>query len=456
MTAADVEYQRIVDQLVRTDWSTSHERISGVETAVLCRRVERVLQGPQTDPGSPSRDTVFGSRVTEDHADSPLTGENAFRPDSPMGVQTGLAGTATASVPSATSAAAAGSFGDLATVRAMGTGDSAHVIGFDTEFTHREDCTRRIDSYQFSCLDPDDKRFRFDVVLLTLDDSRLAVEDCIAVVVRESGLWRSAGLADPRGVPRRDFWVSGDYHASMDALYKRYRLSVVLAGHYLNADLTAFARPRRQRGDGRYSDILRRVTSASGGLVSLKPIRMAARTDDHGSGSRWLPLSITVRDTMGQSAPGMNSLAALGSVSGIPKLDVGDAIENMTRYRRDHLADFLEYGANDAVIVLVYLSALWGFGAVPPVTLSGGGAHALREGVKAYWGIEDSRNAEFVARFQGLVSVDEGQDVSDDGLSYYSVRSLTPVDGDANQVHSAFKKAFHGGWNSSLRVGVFS
>lgn len=121
--------------------------------------------------------------------------------------------------------------------------------------------------------------------------------------------------------------------------------------------------------------------------------------------------------------------------------------------RRDHLIDFLEYGANDAVIVLEYLTALWGVGAIPPVTLSGGGAHALRKGVKAHRGIEDAGNAAFKARFQGLVSVDEGRDVSDDGLSYYSVHSLTPVDGDANQVHSAFEKAFHGGWNSCLQVG---
>ncbi|GAB3582839.1 hypothetical protein GCM10027579_13250 [Calidifontibacter terrae] len=455
MSAAE-EFDRIAETLRPTSWNVALEEISGVETVVLTRRIERLLGGLQKAPGGASRDTEVENRVTKHPENRALTRENVFRPKSPMGVDTGLAGTASASVSSRpASEGGSGSFGDLATVRAMGTGELAPVIAFDTEFTYLDDGSRRIDSYQFSLLDPEDSDWRVDVVMLPLSHDRLAVEDALAVVVSESGLWRAAGLPDWRGVPRRDFWVTGDYRASMAVLYKHHRVKIVLAGHYLSADLTTFARPVRQRGDGRYDDILRRVTSASGGLVSLKPIRLTARTDEHGSGSRWLPLSITVRDTMGQSAPGRKSLAALGEVCGVPKLSVGSAISDMTGMRRDRLVEFLEYGANDSVIVLEYLTALWGVNAVPPVTLSGGGAHALRAGIKGYWGIEGSPNAEFMARFQGLVRVDNGDASDDDGLSYYSVRSLTPVDGDANQTHSAFQKAFHGGWNSALRVGSF-
>lgn len=362
-------------------------------------------------------------------------------------------------------------FGDLDTVRAMGTGKKSVVIGFDTEFTYLDKGTDRqlrvIDSYQFSVFDPRDKRYRYDIVLLPLVDGAvrhrdgggsfggpLAVGDCVALVLRESGLWRALGLPDPRGVARRDFWVPGGYTPSMEVLYRHHGVSVVLAGHYLTADLTTFARPLRRRGDGKYDDILRRVTSASGGLVSLKPIRMSVGSGAHGSSRRFLPLSITVRDTVGQAAAGSNTLKVLGEVCGVPKLDVGDAIEDMSSLRRVNLPTFLEYGVNDAAIVLEYLTALWGVGVVPPVTLSGGGAHALRAGVKTYLGI--SSNAEFSARFQGLVSVDDGQEMADDGLSYYRVRSQTPVDGDANQVHSAFQKSFHGGWNSCLEVGFFA
>lgn len=459
------EYARVEEGVAGTPWTVDRELVSGVDTAVLVRRVERPLSGSEQPAARVDSDNVPGNVVSENAEKQPLTCGDAFRPKSPMGTADWPGRNGQDSVPSPGPDPA--SFGDLATVRAMGTDQTAPVIGFDTEFTYDTGGRRTIDSYQFSVFDPEDSGYRFDIVLLPLVDGAvrhvdgggsyggpLAIADCLAVVIRESGLWRAAGLSDLRGVARRGFWVSGDYVASMSALYGRHGIGVVLAGHYLPADLTAFARPRRRRGDGRYDDIMRRVTSASGGLVSLKPIRMAAISGPRGSSQRYLPLSITVRDTMGQAAAGSNSLKSLGEVCGVPKLDVGDAIEDMTGFRRDHLADFLEYGVNDAAIVLEYSTALWGVNAVPPVTLSGGGAHALRAGIKGYLGV--CSNAEFSARFKGLVSVDAGQEVSDDGLSYYAVRSQTPVDGDANQVHSAFKKSFHGGWNSCLKVGHFS
>ena len=449
--SSGAEFTAISTGVQGSGWTATLEVISGVEVAVLTRRVSRLT----VTSGAVSRDTKTGDRVTRNldnpHDDAAVS----VRPYSHMGAQTGLAGTATASVPSqAPSQVPQPSFGDLATVRAMGTGDTAPVIGLDTEFTYLADNSRVIDSYQFSVIDPEDPSVRIDVSLLPLTAARLAFEDALAVVIRESGLWRAAGLPDPRGIPRRDFWVKGDYRASVAALFKKHAVKIAVAGHFLNADLTTFARPAKRRGGERFEDVLRRVTSASGGLVSLKPVRMVARTGT-GSGERWLPLSITIRDTMGQSAPGQKALKSLGEVCGVPKLDVGDAIEDMTAYRRDHLLDFLEYGANDAVIVLEYLTALWGLHATPPVTLSGGGAHALRDGIKRHWGIEDASNAEFAARFQGLVRINSGEVADDDGLSYYTVRALTPVDGDANAVHTAFKTGFHGGFNACLRVGAF-
>lgn len=50
---------------------------------------------------------------------------------------------------------------------------------------------------------------------------------------------------------------------------------------------------------------------------------------------------MTIRDTMGQSAPGMQSLAVLGDSVGIPKINVpGDWKERMSEYRDQHLIDF--------------------------------------------------------------------------------------------------------------------
>ena len=477
MTASTIissEFTNISSQLSGSAWTVSEESVGGVSTAVLVRRSERLLRGQKS--GDFDKEKFF--LVKTDPSFARNTNGNSFRPSSPMGGQEwpGRDGRAIAASVSLFDGAAVGGvcdenassgvavedgavaspevvFGDLPTVKAMGTGKRAPVIGFDTEFTYRKDGSRVIDSYQFSLIDPSDSDYRFDIVLLPLiEGERLLFESALCVVIRESGLWRAAGLPDARGFDRRDFWESGcDYGANLNALYKLGRLSLVLAGHYLNADLSAFARPH---GNSKYADILRRVTSASGGLVSLQPVRVIERSGAYGSSERWLPLSVTIRDTMGQSAPGMRSLAVLGDSVGVSKIDVpGDWKERMSEYRDQHLIDFLEYGANDSVIVLEYLSAVWGEGVVPPVTLSGGGAHALRDGIKRYWGLEGMPNSLFMARFQGLMKLNEGEEPAEDALSYYAVRSLRPVDADAKLAHTMCKAAFHGGWNSALKIG---
>lgn len=450
-------FDDIQTTLAGTSWTVSEESVGGVSTAVLVRRSERLLRGQKS--GDFDRENFFPVKMESSFAWN--TNGNTFRPSSPMGAEEwpGRAeGSDRAIAPGPDPMGSSSNevvFGDLPTVKAMGTGKRAPVVGFDTEFSYRGDGRRVINSYQFSLIDPFDGDYRFDIVLLPLvEGERLLFESALCAVIRESGLWRAVGLPDARGFDRRDFWVSGrDYASNLDALYKLGRLSLVLAGHYLNADLTAFARPH---GNSKYGDILRRVTSASGGLVSLQPVRVIERSGASGSSERWLPLSVTIRDTMGQSAPGLQSLGVLGDSVGIPKIDVpGDWKERMSAYRDRHLIDFLEYGANDSVIVLEYLSAVWGEGVVPPVTLSGGGAHALRDGVKRYWGLEGTTNSLFMARFQGLMKLKEGEEQAEDALSYYSVRSLKPVDADAKLTHAMCKAAFHGGWNSALKIGYF-
>ena len=127
----------------------------------------------------------------------------------------------------------------------------------------------------------------------------------------------------------------------------------------------------------------------------------------------------------------------------------------MGDYRREHLAEFLEYGVNDAVIVVEYLARLWGDGVVPPVTLSGGAAAALVDSGSAY--LEASDPAEFRRKFAGLVDEDEGVEVVEEGdrLTFYAQRGRNPIDGAAKQVMSAFASAYHGGLNSCPMPGYY-
>lgn len=164
---------------------------------------------------------------------------------------------------------------------------------------------------------------------------------------------------------------------------------------------------------------------------------------------------MSVRDTMGHAPAGQKTLSALGAACGVAKLDVPDGwIADMSAYRAAHLADFLEYGINDAVIVVEYLARLWGDGTTPPVTLSGGAASALVSAGSEYFSVSSARD--FRLAFAGLVE-DDGVEVvdEDDQLSFYAKRSRRPVDGAADQLTAAYAKAYHGGLNACPAPGYY-
>lgn len=342
-------------------------------------------------------------------------------------------------------------FGDLPSVKAMGTGRAGIVVGFDTEFTTTGG-TRVIDSYQFVVPDPLDPSVMVEVVILPPlgSSARISLHTALWTVVVAAELWRSPLVPDevgPRGVARGVFW-SDDWEERREALAK-LRVPIVLACHYGSADLTTF----RTGGHARELDALVRLTSAAGGLVTLLPFRSQR---GNANGHWWQSLSVTVRDTMSQTPAGKKSLAVLGEACGVLKLDVPERwISRMTDYRREHLLEFLEYGVNDAVIVLGTLTRQWGDGVIPPVTLSGGAAAALVDSGSAYLGA--SSPSEFRRKFAGLVDEDEGVEAVEEGdrLSYYAKRGRNPLDGAAAQLSSAFARAYHGGLNSCPMPGYY-
>lgn len=342
-------------------------------------------------------------------------------------------------------------FGDLPSVKAMGTGRPGIVVGFDTEFT-TVDGVRVIDSYQFAVPDPSDPSVMVEVVILPPlgSGTRISLHTALWTVVQAARLWESALVPNevgPRGVPRSAFW-SEDYEERREALAK-LRVPIVLACHYGSADLTTF----RIGGQSREPDSLVRLTSAGGGLVTLLPFRSQRGNENS---HWWQSLSVSVRDTMTHAPAGKKTLSALGEACGVAKIEVPeDWISRMTDYRREHLLDFLEYGINDAVIVVEYLARLWGDGVVPPITLSGGAAAALVNSGSAYLGA--SSPAEFRRRFAGLVDEDEGLDAVEEGdrLSFYAKRGRNPLDGAAAQLSSAFARAYHGGLNSCPMPGYY-
>lgn len=304
------------------------------------------------------------------------------------------------------------------------------------------------------------------VVILPLNGRRIGMHTALWGVVRAASLGRSPLVpddVDDRGVRRCTVlqqarsWPAGDaarawaadprdWEARASALAP-WRVPIVLACHLGAADLTTF------RGGGRVTDRLPRLTSAAGELVTLLPFRLQSgdrRGDDYGW---WQSLSITVHDTMAHAPAAQRTLAAIGAATGIDKLEVpGDWISRMSEYRRDHLNGFLEYGVNDADIVVEFLARIWGEGVLPPVTLGGGAASSLVASGAEYLGVTTPN--EFRLAFSGLVD-EKAVDVVPEGdeLTFYAKRDRSPVGGVTSQLSSAFASAYHVGLNACPAPG---
>lgn len=466
-------YQQIENDAV--GWSTrlvdfqSDQRGNSTDLAAVLHRVDAWREG--------ENDSDFGIKQMNDATDysniDPKTAGQTIRTKSGQNILRGcrLAWPDGQAQSDTDIGAATVDFGSLPSVRAMGSGEARLVIGCDTEFVSYDDEGRReIVSFQFGWIDPVEGS-EHEVVIMPLEGQRVLIEDGLYACLLLGGFERYAngfkdageiGTSDmdPRGIPRREL---GKEHLR-DSLFKRASIRVVLAGHFLNVDATAFRRPKR-----RYDDILHKLTSAGGGLVSLQPVRVV-RTSGVGSGRRLLPFSVVFRDTRNQASPEHKSLKALGDACGVEKLDVGDAIEDMERLSRENLPLFLDYAANDARIVVHYLGTVWGYNVVPPVTISSGGAKALKSGIFEYWyreGFIDSRaidgalvesgrpdSAIFRRMFQGLKTRKVEQEFDRDSLEYYAVRGLEPVDGDARVSHGLWADAYAGGYNTCPFPGV--
>lgn len=397
------------------------------------------------------------------------------------------------------------SFRDYPSIQAMGAGcGDSIVIGFDTEFVHadghdsgrgwigeNEDIVRRVISYQFAVIDPnDDTQLRVCVVLPReykgprgRRTARLSFERALEICIEEFRLHEhplAQGWKE-KGVPYDDCLDKQRKHRPGKWFKKgcsSRALPITLVAHFQHADLTTFVDkrkavntwnetyPARQRKlsatagydsrrarwlDDSAPDILRAVISASGGMVSPKPVRFVLK----GASWRWRrPVEVSIRDTMAQS--GAVGLKILGESVGVPKLEVpGDWITRMDEYLAEHPVDFLDYAANDAVIALEYVSALYGDHKAFPLSLPTGAAGAMRRNIT---GQLCGSSKVFNAVFGGLVKVVKNEDSvisHENELAYYRKRELVPLDGASATWSHASALSFRGGYNMCSEVGYF-
>ncbi|MGP9623722.1 hypothetical protein ACT3S7_12220 [Corynebacterium sp. AOP34-AQ2-28] len=326
------------------------------------------------------------------------------------------------------------------------------MVGFDTEFA-TVNGERVIASYQFCVVDPEDRDLMVQMVILPLSGRRIRLSTALHQVWLSARLWEHPAVkvkgVSVDGVPVAPVSGPGDTVSQLflDTIYSHGNVPITLVSHYGSADMTTFWDGRNEQ------DILTRLTSAAGGLVTLQPVRVPRYDVKR---RKCVPFTFSVIDTMAQAPAGQKSLAALGMNCGVPKLEVpGDWISRMHEYRSENLAAFLDYGINDAVICLEYLARVFGDDVLPPVTLSSGGAKAMVSSATEYWGITKQA---FKQQFGGLVKTEDAAEVVDagDGLSYYVKRGLQPVDGQASSYLNYAAQAYHGGLNSCPTPGYYT
>lgn len=376
-------------------------------------------------------------------------------------------------------------FSELKSVKGMAPTQRGIVVGFDTEFFYAgigEKRRRYIASYQFATPCVEDARFMEQIVVVPLArGARLSLEGALLVVIDKARLHEHvlapAGFTD-KGVDHRAVWSDEKAHEvhrdlvaegfipetreyknewfrrKRDALFK-FRLPVTLVAHFGNADMSTF----RERKHG--VDIMRRLMSAGGGLVTERPVRVMVWPSRAG---HWVvPVTLNVRDTMNQSAAGSSSLKALGDVCGVPKLEItDDQVSHMDEFMRDELVDFLEYGINDSEICVEYLATLWGDSIVAPLTLSSAAAASAAEMGKDYFGVcgrvkPNQEKALFYEKFAGLRRVSQGVEAyeSDDKLTFYEVKDLEPISPRAGELMNHAANAYRGGMNGCSRPGLY-
>lgn len=233
--------------------------------------------------------------------------------------------------------------------------------------------------------------------------------------------------------------------------FNRFAVPVTILCHAGKADLTTF-------NFSSADDILPRLSDVQGGLVSLSDFFLHPPCID--CFWKFMPVHISVRDTMCYAPAGQKSLASLGNTVGIPKLDVSDDDKNhMLDYLLRDPVNFMEYAINDSVITLCFAGELWGYNACMPVTVSGAAVRAAVPVISDYFGIssDDSKKSRelYNQAFRGLHTVKKGLSVMSEKAGFIENSALEPVNDNARILQTYAKQAYKGGYNGSIIIGKF-
>ena len=230
-------------------------------------------------------------------------------------------------------------------------------------------------------------------------------------------------------------------------------IPVCLLFHTALVDITAFNRVKLLY-------VLKRVMSVHHGLVSLNKIRLYTdlQANKYRNHKRQYPIELSIRDTLTHAPPGQKALEDLGAAIGLPKIDIPEDIKaNMDVFLLSDPVQYLEYAATDAVVTLLYCSALYGQNVLPPVTLTSAAAKVMREVIAGYLDIDMKKRGEFDLKYRGLRQVKKSKVPSQSSMvPYIQAMAVEPVNMETQHVQYMASYAYHGGYNGCSTVGYYT
>lgn len=230
---------------------------------------------------------------------------------------------------------------------------------------------------------------------------------------------------------------------------------VTLLCHTGKVDLSTF-KETQDRPFHPEQNILRYGSEVQGGLVSLKyAIRADIKTfrGDEAKGTYFYPVKINLRDTMCYAPAGKKSLANLGSIVKVPKVsDERIDKKHMDRTLREFPALFLKYASEDSVVTVLYAATCYGPNRKLPVTTLAAYTKSLQVQYMVNHALKKKK--EFDRDWRGLKAEDHGKVELENG-KMAEMKSMEAINHDAKLVQDCCAASYHGGINSSSRIGFF-
>ena len=228
---------------------------------------------------------------------------------------------------------------------------------------------------------------------------------------------------------------------------------ITLLYHAGQADLSTFLKDT----DGTRGSIFRYLTKAQGGLFSMTPVSWIVPSVLYSSGSGYLyRIKLSFRDSMCFAGGESKSLETLGDVVGVPKVVISPELKarmDLLLLRDPGL--FMKYASQDAVVALLYTSALFGYNREMPCTITGVAAKTAQDACMKYLHCSDP--SEFNRIYRGIKTETMGPVKPESGTvkkpNFLKNTREIGLNDKARRLQLMSSAAFHGGYNASAYIG---